>query len=98
MVRPGLRGPTAAVSDRGLQEAATMKGEPLQASEQPAGVPASTGGRRCMSRWMLLPAFSLLGECASWFTSKSRAAGRSRDDMQTTPPRPGPITPTVGVA
>ena len=64
MVRPGLRGPIGTVSDRGLQEAATMKGEPLQASGQPAGVPASFG-RRCMSRWMLLPAFSLLGECAS---------------------------------
>lgn len=64
MVRTGLRGPTAAVNDTVLQEAATMKDELPQACEQPATVPASTE-RRWMSRWMLLPVFSLLGECAS---------------------------------
>jgi hypothetical protein len=62
MVRPGLRGPTVAVNDGGLKEAAMKQSEVLQASEEPAAVPASTGRRWMSRRWMLLPAFSLLGE------------------------------------
>jgi hypothetical protein len=95
MVRPGLRGPTAAVSIRGLQEA-SMKGASLEVSDEPAAVPASTG-RRWMSRWMLLPAFSLLGESLPRKTTQHPVQQVVRALKAQRPPTHRLITPTVGV-
>lgn len=59
-----------------------MKGELPHACEQPAAVPASTE-RRWWSRWMLLPAVSLLGECvlrhASMFSCRTPFAQGDAD-------------------